>query len=198
MKLTDIKKQQIIQGAVAEFHKNGFSGTSMDAIAQTANVSKRTVYNHFPSKDELFIGIVQHMFGLVEETHPAPYDPGIDFYQQLERIARQKIELFSSEEFISLSRVVMPEALHSPEKMEEALAQISTIESNMINWFQQAIDDEKINSQDANDVCFTFMGLIKMDAYYSRLYKGKEAPDQVAIEQMVKKAVDLFVGYYCN
>ncbi|MFJ2682098.1 TetR/AcrR family transcriptional regulator, partial [Pseudomonas sivasensis] len=32
--------------SIAEFRDNGFEVTSMDKIAATAGVSKRTVYNH--------------------------------------------------------------------------------------------------------------------------------------------------------
>ena len=50
-RLTDRKREAIIQAAIAEFRDNGFKVTSMDRIAARAEVSKRTVYNHFPSKD---------------------------------------------------------------------------------------------------------------------------------------------------
>ena len=196
MKLTDRKKQQIILGAVEEFHKNGFSGTSMDAIAQTAEVSKRTVYNHFASKDDLFEGIVQHMFGMVLETSPDAYDAAVDFVEQLKTIARKKIELFVSEEFINLSRVVMPEALHNPEKMQQAMAQMSSIESDMINWFQQAINDKRIKQQNAEEVCSTFMGMVKMDSYWPRLLKGMPVPTPNEIDEMVEKTITMFSCYY--
>ncbi|WP_390888393.1 TetR/AcrR family transcriptional regulator, partial [Leclercia adecarboxylata] len=51
-RLTDRKRAAILEAAVAEFRAFGFAGTSMDRIAATAEVSKRTVYNHFASKDE--------------------------------------------------------------------------------------------------------------------------------------------------
>jgi TetR/AcrR family transcriptional regulator of autoinduction and epiphytic fitness len=49
-RLTDRKREAIIQAAIAEFRANGFDITSMDKIAATAGVSKRTVYNHFPAR----------------------------------------------------------------------------------------------------------------------------------------------------
>lgn len=49
-RLTDRKREAIIQAAIAEFRANGFEITSMDKIAATAGVSKRTVYNHFLAK----------------------------------------------------------------------------------------------------------------------------------------------------
>lgn len=48
--------------AIAEFRDNGFEVTSMDKIAATAGVSKRTVYNHFQSKEELFTEILHKLW----------------------------------------------------------------------------------------------------------------------------------------
>ena len=43
---------QIIDGAINIFTKYGFDAASMDNISEEAGVSKRTVYNHFASKDD--------------------------------------------------------------------------------------------------------------------------------------------------
>lgn len=53
-RLTDRKRVAIIDAAIEEFLAAGYDATSMDRIAARANVSKRTVYNHFPSKEALF------------------------------------------------------------------------------------------------------------------------------------------------
>lgn len=196
MKLTDRKKQQIILAAVEEFHENGFAGTSMDQIAQTADVSKRTVYNHFPSKDELYIGIVHHMFGMIAATSPEPYDPDKDFTEQLTKLVRKKIHLFVSEDFIRLSRVLLPEALHNPKKMQDSLSQMSTLESDMESWFESVIRDKSFTDDDITDVSNTLMGMLKMDSYWPRLLKGKEVPSATDIEFMVEKTVNMFVRYY--
>ncbi|KTF29426.1 TetR family transcriptional regulator, partial [Xanthomonas vesicatoria] len=49
-RLTDRKRHAILEAASAQFRQHGFEATSMDRVAATAGVSKRTVYNHFPSK----------------------------------------------------------------------------------------------------------------------------------------------------
>ena len=46
-------REQIIQAADALFYGEGIRSTSMDAIAAKASVTKRTIYYHFPSKDDL-------------------------------------------------------------------------------------------------------------------------------------------------
>src|SRR5215472_14540250 len=46
-------REQIIQAAAALFYGEGIRSSSMDAIAAKAGVTKRTLYYHFPSKDDL-------------------------------------------------------------------------------------------------------------------------------------------------
>ena len=46
-------REQIIQAADALFYGEGIRSASMDAIAARASVTKRTIYYHFPSKDDL-------------------------------------------------------------------------------------------------------------------------------------------------
>jgi len=50
----DTKEIAIVNAARQTFLIRGFDGASMDLIAETANVSKRTVYNRFRSKESLF------------------------------------------------------------------------------------------------------------------------------------------------
>jgi len=46
-------KDRILQSAYSLFYREGFARVSVDAIAARAKVTKRTVYYHFQSKDEI-------------------------------------------------------------------------------------------------------------------------------------------------
>jgi AcrR family transcriptional regulator len=48
------KRAVILEAARTVFGLEGYSRSSIDAIAGEAGVSTRTIYNHFPSKNELF------------------------------------------------------------------------------------------------------------------------------------------------
>ena len=50
-------KEKIVDAALATFSKNGYDRTRMDDIAETANVSKGTLYLYFKNKEELFYAI---------------------------------------------------------------------------------------------------------------------------------------------
>jgi TetR/AcrR family transcriptional regulator, regulator of autoinduction and epiphytic fitness len=48
------KSASILKGAMEEFLKHGYAGSSMDQVAKTSGVSKATVYSHFGDKESLF------------------------------------------------------------------------------------------------------------------------------------------------
>ena len=55
------RKEDIFNAAVTCFNKNGYYKTSMDMIAEKAKMTKRGLYYHFKSKDELFIELFHYM-----------------------------------------------------------------------------------------------------------------------------------------
>ena len=55
------RKEDIFTAAVACFNENGYYKASMDMIAERANMTKRGLYYHFKSKDELFIELFKYM-----------------------------------------------------------------------------------------------------------------------------------------
>ncbi|MFD4643577.1 TetR/AcrR family transcriptional regulator [Lentzea sp. NPDC058436] len=53
------KRQAILRGALDVFSRDGYSRASIDAIAKEAEVSTRTLYNHFADKADLFRNVIQ-------------------------------------------------------------------------------------------------------------------------------------------
>lgn len=53
------KREQIIDAALSLFYKGGFNATGVEKIREAANVSKKTLYNHFKSKDELILTVLR-------------------------------------------------------------------------------------------------------------------------------------------
>ena len=52
-------RKSIVQAADRLFYGRGLVSVSMDAVAEEAGVTKRTVYDHFESKDELIAEVMQ-------------------------------------------------------------------------------------------------------------------------------------------
>jgi AcrR family transcriptional regulator len=54
-------RERIVRSAAALFDKNGFNATGVDAVVAAAGVAKMTLYQHFPSKDQLVLAAVRHL-----------------------------------------------------------------------------------------------------------------------------------------
>jgi AcrR family transcriptional regulator len=55
-----VKRQELVETAMRLFGEYGFHATGIDRIAEEANISKKTMYNHFRSKEELIIAALKH------------------------------------------------------------------------------------------------------------------------------------------
>ncbi|BAS17080.1 fatty acid metabolism regulator protein [Arthrobacter sp. Hiyo8] len=64
----DERRAQLLNAALEVFVANGFHGAAMDEIAETAHVSKPVLYQHFPSKRELYMALLDsHLATLTDQ-----------------------------------------------------------------------------------------------------------------------------------
>lgn len=59
-------RHRIVTAAVDLFRQHGFDATTMEQIAETADIAKGTLYNYFPSKEAIISAYVQQSF---EDRH---------------------------------------------------------------------------------------------------------------------------------
>lgn len=52
-------KDKIMEAALSLFARNGYEGTSLADIAKVVGIQKPSIYNHFKSKEELFLTIYE-------------------------------------------------------------------------------------------------------------------------------------------
>jgi AcrR family transcriptional regulator len=55
----DERRAKILSAAVRAFARNGYDGTTMDGIAKRAQVTKPVLYDHFSSKQALFLAVLE-------------------------------------------------------------------------------------------------------------------------------------------
>ncbi len=58
------KREQLIQTALELFGKNGIHATGIDTIVERSGVTKKTLYAHFRSKEELVLAVLRQYDGL--------------------------------------------------------------------------------------------------------------------------------------
>ena len=55
------RREQILEVAVAGVRQHGFHGTSMNEVAEAAGVTKPVLYQHFDSKQDLYLALLDEV-----------------------------------------------------------------------------------------------------------------------------------------
>ncbi|WP_085578250.1 MULTISPECIES: TetR/AcrR family transcriptional regulator [unclassified Pseudomonas] len=195
-RLTDRKREAIIQAAIAEFRANGFDVTSMDKIAATAGVSKRTVYNHFPSKEELFTEILNQLWARISAEQTTPYSADQPLREQLRERVMAKVQLMADENFLTLARVVIATTIHSPERAQNMVARLGEREEGLTSWIRAAQADGRLKPADPEFASQQIQGLIKAFGFWPQMSMGRAALNPDMQHTVVEAALDMFLARY--
>jgi AcrR family transcriptional regulator len=117
---TLLKRNQILQGALEIFLRQGYEGTSMDRVATAAGVSKITIYKHFQDKEGLFTALIEQVamqrFDQVFGTLSLDEKPAL----VLRHIAKKLLQIIAvDDEYVAFLRLIIGESGRFP-----ALAQL--------------------------------------------------------------------------
>ena len=78
-------KARILETADRLFYLRGIRAVGVDTIAAEIGISKRTLYNHFPSKDELIAAYLAGRFTKAPASDKPPVDQILGTFDRLER-----------------------------------------------------------------------------------------------------------------
>ncbi len=97
------------------FLEKGYEGTSMDAVAAAAPVSKRTLYHHFASKADLFAAVIDEAWSHFTRAPVLPAEAGANPRQELSAYVDRLKAHWDRPDVIPLLRLVIAEAPRFPE-----------------------------------------------------------------------------------
>lgn len=110
----DPKEAAIIKAARTTFLARGYDGASMDDIALAANVSKRTVYNRFRSKEELFAASIEETCRRILPVDMAAIEASRTTEQFVQEMARAFMQGILQPDALALRRIAAFEAGRNP------------------------------------------------------------------------------------
>jgi len=113
------KGEAIAAAALRLFLRDGYERTSVDAIAAEARVSKRTVYNRYGDKENLFLSVLRDTYNSMMTTFRAIVDKHLgdvtDVQQDLTAFALEvAFTITTAPDRIALVRLIMSEAPFFP------------------------------------------------------------------------------------
>ena len=109
-----LKSERLMSVATDQFVAHGFNGTTIDAIAQAADMGKQAVYTRFTDKERLFNAVIQRL----RETavfQQMPADDGSPVAQGLPRRIRAIFDDATRPYSMTVSKLALREGRRFPE-----------------------------------------------------------------------------------
>ncbi len=195
MKLSEQKQLDILNAAEQLFYVHGVEHTSMDNIAKAANVSKRTVYNHFETKEVLFYAIMERMKCSLEGTEAVAYNPSQSIKLQLMRIAEKEVQLLTSDKFLIGAKIAFVQMLQQPDLAKQLSGSKVGCHVYLEDFLSAACQDKQLVIDDFILAVQQFVYQLKSHIFYPRLY-GFDIPSAQQERYLIEQTVDLFLARY--
>jgi AcrR family transcriptional regulator len=77
--------ERILETSDRLFYNQGIRAVGVDTIAAAAGISKRTLYDYFPSKDALIVAYLSRRTGLIQPSEAPPVEQILGVFDWLER-----------------------------------------------------------------------------------------------------------------
>jgi TetR/AcrR family transcriptional regulator of autoinduction and epiphytic fitness len=190
---TSGKRQVILDGAVKVFTEQGFAAASMDTIAEVAGVSKRTVYNHFRSKEALFQTIVGDFLAEQADYRPIEYAKEKPLADQLREFAQAELFLINDVNRRGLSKLLTATFLMDIEFGKAVHGQYEPHKA-FLDWLHSARTDGKIRFQSAELAAEIFYGLVEGCLTWNALMTDGESLKYV--EPLLDELIAVFLSRY--
>jgi TetR/AcrR family transcriptional regulator of autoinduction and epiphytic fitness len=198
MRLTDRKRAAILSAAAAEFRQAGYEATSMDRIAASADVSKRTVYKHFPSKEVLFGEILQELLERSVDSPGFAYRADRPLRPQLLELVGQKLELLHDDAFIDLARVAVAALMPTPERARTMFERMAGKDEGLTRWVRAAAADGRLAVKDPRFASTLLQGMLKGIALWPQITLGQPVLSTAMRRQVAETATDMFLAHYAS
>lgn len=195
MTRSEQKRLAIIEAAKQEFIQHGFSAANMTNVSATAEVSKRTLYRHFESKEKLFEEVLAIVQQEIERKIHYPFDPAISLHQQLTDITLKEVHIIYDIYGISFSRTIVMEFFRQPE-MAKSLSQRLYQTRAVSHWFEQAIINGALKKADVQTVTNVYISLFQGLLFWPQVLDITEFPQQDLLAQKVDTIVSTVLTAY--
>lgn len=190
-----------IEAARTLFLENGYTGTTMEGIAELAGLSKRTLYNHYSDKGALFTQIVTDVIGYAEQfarglsTELADITAA-DLAAGLHDLGRRLALGILRPEVIALRRLLIAEARSFPELAEAYFDRApGRVMVALASCFEQLSEAGLLRAEDTRRAAEQFAYLVA-GAPLDRAVLLGTIPAEKQVSARARDGVETFLARY--
>jgi len=188
------KRARILDAALKVFSQSGYSGASMDAIAETAEVSKPTLYMYFGSKEQLFENM---MLARRDAMLEAFLDPSGNMVDDLHAFAWRYADAVMDKNMLSLARLIIGESQRFPEiGRAYQKAGPDRLLQGIIIYLEDQKQKGRLTFEDGELAAEDFWALILSAPRNKALHIPDDVPGKAAIRRYVENGLRVFLRAY--
>ncbi len=163
----------------------------MDRIAEVSQVSKRTIYNHFGSKDALFQAVIEQLLEAVMARKQIAWNPEIALETQLRSFAHAKTSIVDDEQWLALVKVVLGIAIQQPERAKATMEAAGDGEAALVRWLEAAHAAGRLNVPNPQLSSKLFWGMVAGTLFWPQIFE--EPLDAPRREELTDEVIATFL-----
>ncbi|GLY64247.1 TetR/AcrR family transcriptional regulator [Amycolatopsis taiwanensis] len=196
------KRRAITQAARKMFGQDGYTRAGVDAIAAEAGVSKRTIYNHFADKEQLFLTVAlegaEEVTAAIAQIMDRHLRKIVDLEQDLIDFSLDRIAAVTAfPDHFALVRTIEAEATHLPRPILKAWidAGPQTAHLRLAPYLRRIADRGLLDIDDADRAAAHLTLLTITDVNQQTFYGAVRLPED-EITKIVTAGVRAFLRSY--
>ena len=189
------KNDVVLEAAERAFLARGFSGTSMDEIAELAGVSKRTVYSNFSSKQVLFAAVIRERCAeVLPEEVDLDQATQADPARTLEALAVRFLTAIYTPAQIALYRTVITEA-HSQPEIGRIMFEGPITRSQLVfdGFLRSQVALGRMAFPDVRLAAAQLIAMLKTNLHMQLLFNQPAVVNHTRIARIARASVRLFL-----
>ena len=170
-------RERILNAAIKVFSDKGYHDTKVDEIVAESKTSKGAVYFHFPSKQRIFLALVDEFAGLLESKLREAISREPNGVRRVN--AALKIGLATFGEYQALAKIFLVQAVGLGQAFEEKRLQILDRFADVIrNYLDQAVAEGDIPEINTQVAAYAWIGAIN-EVVIRWVHTGEPDPEEI-------------------
>ena len=166
----------------------------MDELAKAAGVARRTLYNQFSSKEEIFRGMLLRVSAQFENAFPPGIETEGDVEYVLRKIARTILELHGHPEYLGFLRMAVADFRQFPWIAEELAAVMDPQAERLARYLAHMNAMGALECRNPLLAAHQFMGMLNEFSLWP--WMMGRPPLAVPAEEVVEDTIRMFLRHY--
>jgi AcrR family transcriptional regulator len=187
-------REAVVDAAQRLFLERGFGAVSMDDLAEAAGVARRTLYNQFSSKEDIFREMLRRVSNQLEDNLPPGIETSGTVDEVLHLIARAILKLHKSTEYLGFLRMVVADSRQFPWIAKAFAAVMDPQTDRLTRYLAQRTALGVLDCRSPTLAAHQFMGILNEFTLWPWMIGRKSLA--VSSEELIGDTVAMFLHHH--